>query len=158
MNHGAHKFPGCPPRLDSYFERHPLFFLTFNTFKRRALLANEAVHDAFRLYCFRGIEMGRVEVGRYVLMPDHAHLFVRGDESFEPGMWIRGLRRAIGSAIPGSAPGEIWQPGFFDHVLRSDESYEEKWNYVRLNPMRAGLVSDPDLWPYQGELVPILRA
>jgi len=45
----------------------------------------------------------------------------------------------------------------FDHVLRSDESYGEKWDYVRHNPVRAGLVRECDDWPYQGEIVIIDR-
>jgi len=53
--------------------------------------------------------------------------------------------------------GRDWQPGFFDHILRSDESYTEKWNYVRDNPVRAGLVEIADDWPYQGEIVVIDR-
>ena len=36
--------------------------------------------------------------------------------------------------------GGIWQEEFFDHVLRSSESYSQKWNYVKENPVRAGLV------------------
>ena len=34
-------------------------------------------------------------------------------------------------------------------MLRNDESYGEKWEYVRENPLRAGLVSRADDWPYQ---------
>jgi hypothetical protein len=49
----------------------------------------------------------------------------------------------------------VWQAGFFDHLLRRSESYAAKWEYVRRNPVRAGLVSEPDLWPYQGEIEPI---
>jgi hypothetical protein len=40
----------------------------------------------------------------------------------------------------------------FDHVLRSAESYGEKWNYVRANPVRAGWVSNADEWKYSGEI------
>lgn len=47
----------------------------------------------------------------------------------------------------------LWQPEFFDHVLRSSVSYEEKWVYVRNNPVRAGLVQSADEWKYQGEIV-----
>jgi hypothetical protein len=36
--------------------------------------------------------------------------------------------------------------------MRSSESYAERWEYVRCNPVRAGLVSKPDDWPYQGEI------
>ena len=51
----------------------------------------------------------------------------------------------------------IWQRGFFDHLLRSAESYGQKWNYVRENPVRAGLVAQPEDWPYAGEIVRIDR-
>ena len=54
--------------------------------------------------------------------------------------------------------GEVWQEGFFDHILRSDESYSQKWNYVRENPVRAGFVTSTEEWPYQGEIVYIDRA
>jgi putative transposase len=49
----------------------------------------------------------------------------------------------------------VWQRGFFDHLLRGSESYSEKWNYVRENPVRAGLVASADDWPYSGEIVAI---
>ena len=52
----------------------------------------------------------------------------------------------------------LWQPGFFDHVLRNDESYAQKWEYVRHNPVRAGLADSADEWPYQGTIVTIDRA
>ena len=53
--------------------------------------------------------------------------------------------RRHGVAMP------LWQEEFFDHVLRSGESYEDKWQYVLQNPIRAGLVDRTDDWPYQGE-------
>ncbi len=49
----------------------------------------------------------------------------------------------------------LWQNEFFDHVLRSPRSYSEKWDYVRNNPVRAGLVDDVQNWPYAGECVPL---
>jgi REP element-mobilizing transposase RayT len=48
--------------------------------------------------------------------------------------------------------GNIWQEEFFDHVLRSNESYSQKWDYVRENPVRAGLVEKAEDWPRQGEI------
>jgi hypothetical protein len=36
--------------------------------------------------------------------------------------------------------------------MRSAESYEEKWTYVRENPVRAGLVKRSTDWPFQGEI------
>ena len=52
----------------------------------------------------------------------------------------------------------LWQPGFFDHLLRHDESYAEKWLYVRDNPVRKHLVVNWSDWPYRGEIMIIDRA
>ena len=42
----------------------------------------------------------------------------------------------------------VWEEESFDHVLRSDESWEEKREYIRQNPVRAGLVKRAEdyLW------------
>ena len=106
-------------------------------------------------YARRAIENFNVSLGRYVIMPDHVHLFVRGDRNFTLSSWIGGLKRAISVRL--ESP-KLWQPGFFDHILRSDESYGERWTYIHENPVRAGLVKSAGDWPYQGEIVVIDRA
>lgn len=45
-----------------------------------------------------------------------------------------------------------WQKGFFDHILRSADSYSEKWIYVEQNPVRAGLVASHQDWPFAGSI------
>jgi len=40
------------------------------------------------------------------------------------------------------------QKDFFEHRLRSDESAQEKSDYILVNPVRAGLVPKPEDWPY----------
>lgn len=67
------------------------------------------------------------------------------------------LKQKLGRQIQTSRSAPIWQRGFFDHVLRSDESYAQKWNYVRQNPVRPGLVKNADDWPFSGELIVIDR-
>jgi len=69
-------------------------------------------------------------------------------------MLKRHLARATG---PIEASRRIWQRGFFDHLLRSEESYGQKWNYVRENPVRAGLVARVEDWRFAGEVVIIHR-
>ena len=110
---------------------------------------------ALENYGHRGIEEFNSALGRYVIMPDHVHLFVCGDIDFSLSQWVGGLKRAMSVAVGAI---KLWQPGFFDHVLRSDESYSVKWEYVCNNPVRAGLTSFADEWPYQGEIVLIDRA
>ena len=144
-----------PRRLPDIFQTYdrPLYFVTFCTRDRRPVLADEAVHEAFRDFG-RQSEPRGVAIGRYVIMPDHLHLFVRLEPAKKLSQVIRLLRQRLTLALQaGGAPGPFWQPGFFDHLLRSGESYAGKWEYVRLNPERKNLVANADDWPYQGEIV-----
>ncbi len=120
--------PNRPARLAYIFQKYepPLYFVTFNTSHRQSLLANESVHKAFVEFATNGVDRG-VAIGRYVLMPDHVHLFARGNSrDVLLSQWMRVLKRKLSSAIPQPRP--HWQEGFFDHVIRSGESYSEKWN------------------------------
>jgi putative transposase len=147
-----------PPRLGRIFATSPVYFVTFCTHERQRFLAKDEVHTAFVLFAKRAEETYNVAVGRYVIMPDHVHLFVRGDHNFRLGPRIGALKQALAkSATLSRAKGRIWEEGFFDHVLRSNESYSQKWNYVRENPVRAGLVKSAADWPYQGQIVYIDR-
>ncbi|HEY8902064.1 MAG TPA: transposase [Chthoniobacterales bacterium] len=131
----------------------PFYFVTFNTSGRRPLLARPEVHEAFIGFCERA--RGKdIAVGRYVLMPDHAHLFVAlPQDGISLPQWVRALRTMMGKRLLELGSDKPhWQEGFFDHVLRSTESYGQKWDYVRMNPVRAGLCAEPESWPYQGEI------
>ena len=144
--------PERPPRLERIFDCYdpPLYFVTFNTHQRRKVLASTEVHERFIAFARIG-EAHNLAVGRYVLMPNHVHLFVQGTLDFILAQWVRLLKRDLSNAIPVDRP--HWQKGFFDHLIRNSESYAQKWEYVRDNPVRAGLVSNFEAWPYQGELV-----
>jgi REP-associated tyrosine transposase len=118
------------------------------------LLARTEVHETFHSFCVRAEERD-VAVGRYVIMPDHVHLFVAMPPvALTLSEWMHALGTVLGKKLLRLGHQKPhWQEGFFDHVLRSAESYAQKWEYVRMNPVRAGLVNDPDNWPYQGEIL-----
>jgi putative transposase len=143
--------PNRPPRLELVFQKYdpPLYFITFNTHHRRKFLANGRVHKQFVDFSKAGLSRG-IAVGRYVIMPNHVHLFVCGTIDFSLVQWIRILKRTLSIAI--SAPRPHWQKGFFDHLIRHSESYAEKWDYVYQNPVRAGLVLHANDWFWQGEI------
>ena len=142
-------------RLDRLLVDRPLYFITVCTAKRRALLASaEAAAVLLREWRAARERHGWLS-GRYVIMPDHVHFFC--DEVSEGarcplsrfvGKWKEWTAKGMGRSLAVSAP--VWQERFFDHVLRSDESYAEKWAYVRENPVRAGLATSWEQWPWQG--------
>lgn len=142
-------------RLDRVWVPFAVYFITVCTHKRRPILAASALHEVLRREWIMARDHHGFLIGRYVVMPDHVHFFcaeqaegARHDLSRFIGGWkewtAKGVRGVLGE------PGPLWQEEFFDHVLRSDESYGEKWAYVRENPVRAGLVDSWEKWPFQG--------
>ena len=145
-------------RLNEVYAEHPVYFVTACTLERRDLLARESVLRAVVEYGQRGPERG-AWLGSFVLMPDHLHAFVTLDaERCRLSAWMSGLKAAIVRVLKDEGVGgPYWQKGFFDHVLRGSGSASEKWEYVRNNPVRAGLVNRAEDWPFWGQ-VHLLRS
>jgi putative transposase len=125
-----------------------IVFVTVCSRQRQKNLANPAVHEAL-VKVWRTAD--RWMIGSYMIMPDHIHFFCSPTDvtlEIEPWItfWKRQFRRTLGADAP------RFQIDSFHHRLRGDESYTDKWEYVRANPVRAGLVTHPDDWPYQGVL------
>ena len=80
-------------------------------------------------------------------MPDHLHLFVCL-EGIPLTNWVKSLKISLSKTIRSAGiDGPHWQRGFFDHLLRGGESYSQKWEYVRDNPVHAGLSIVPKIGP-----------
>jgi putative transposase len=135
------------------FADEQLVFLTCCTRGRRPVLANNDAHAVLRLIWSEAAPRNGWFVGKYLLMPDHVHLFTCPTKEAPSlarwvGLWkslsARRLQRAI------DCREGLWQEDYFDRFLRSAESYDEKWEYVRMNPIRRGLVPKPEDWPFQG--------
>ena len=144
-------------RLDNVWVE-PLYLITGNTLRRQAVLVPqlaEAVVGALR----DTAQMNEWAVGRFVVMPDHVHFFCRdvgGRRTLSD--FIGGFKQmSTRNAWAAGWEGKLWQAEFFDHLLRSEESYEQKWEYVRQNPVRARLCVSADGWPHQGEIEHIER-
>lgn len=151
---------GKPRRLERVFDTHafPVYFVTAVTAGRRRLLDNDPAHRALVHYAVENAEHGRA-MGRYVLMPDHMHFLVRLQPEARLADYVRLLRQTITINLRAAGlVGEqehVWQPGFFDRLLRTAERHSRAWEYLLENPMEAGLAPAPDAWPYQGEIVAI---
>lgn len=140
-------------RLESTFQRFPIYFITACTNERRSILDNEQIYGRLIEFGKEGEKHG-AWLGAYVLMPDHLHAFVALDEErVNLSNWIKSLKNALSKVLrTQNALSPHWQKGFFDHALRSEDSYSEKWDYVRENPVRAGLTKEWKLWPFLGEV------
>jgi REP element-mobilizing transposase RayT len=108
------KIKGRPPRLEQIFPTHdpPLYFITICTIHRQKITDLGAAHRAFENYVCRGRDEFGVAVGRYVMMTDHVHFFVRGSDEFDLAQWVNGLKRAILVSVGATKKRPLWQPGF----------------------------------------------
>jgi putative transposase len=78
-----------------------------------------------------------------VVMPDHVHFLA----SFAMDVKMKDLI-ACWKRFTSTRAAICWQRDFFDHRLRSDESFDEKAAYILQNPVRAGLAARAEDWPY----------
>ena len=128
--------------------RATVVFVTVCTRHRSARLANDAAHDAL-VNAWAAADAWIV--GAYVLMPDHVHFFCSpANEEVQIERWMTFWKRQFRKYAGADAP--QFQSGAFHHRLRQDESYGQKWEYVRANPVRAGLVEKPEEWRFAGVL------
>jgi len=133
----------------------PVFFITVCVHGRERVLARQAAADILVEAWGLTEPLHKWLVGRYVVMPDHVHFFASplSDAQKDLSSFMRCWKRSTADRIRQQAiPGFRWQRQFFDHLLRSGESYAQKWEYVRQNPVRAKLAARCEDWPYQGEI------
>jgi putative transposase len=126
-----------------------IIYVTQVVAKRQLLTRHEAVRALLKAWECADHWL----VGRYVIMPDHLHLFCAPGRLSAPlKRWMQFWRAETTRHWPWPEEKPIWQKDFFDRQLRREESYAQKWRYLRENPVCAGLVTDADAWPWQGEM------
>jgi putative transposase len=128
-----------------------LILVTCCSKNRKRIFARGDVHALMRLSWQNAA--GWV-VGRYCILPDHVHFFATPSRFDPPPLkdWVRYWKSLVSQKWPRRMEESVWQNDFWDRQLRRSESYNAKWEYVRLNPVRHGLVEHAEDWPYQGEL------
>ncbi|PYJ20572.1 MAG: hypothetical protein DME92_09245 [Verrucomicrobia bacterium] len=136
------KKPAHFPTVEIGF-RSIIIFLTVSTHRRRPLLANNEATQRI-IAAWQAANSWRV--GRYVIMPDHIHLFCAPADlnpaSLKP--WVRFWKSHVARNWHDPTQLPIWQRDFWDTQLRRGENYSEKWQYVLENPVRAGFIECPE--------------
>ncbi len=85
----------------------------------------------------------------WVLMPDHLHVLAQCDGREAISLTMGRAKARISMAVHrGGEPARLWQHGFHDHALRTEESVREVARYLLANPIRAGLVSRVGDYPF----------
>jgi putative transposase len=104
----------------------------------RSLLLTTARHQMFAVcaYCF---------------MPNHLHVLAEGEsERADLRRFVSLFKQQAGFRFSQQHEAVLWQDGYHDRLLRDDEQTLEVARYILENPVRAGLVSSYEQYPFSG--------
>src|SRR5438067_13478614 len=116
------------------------YFLTICAADRHTVFAQETCAHIARDHLLRTGADYAFAVIAYCIMPDHLHALVEGlgeDSDFKRFVSMFKQRSAFEYRREGG--GALWQSGYYEHVMRSDQSYPSVVAYILNNPIRAGL-------------------
>ena len=89
----------------------------------------------------------------YCFMPDHQHLIITGtfDHSNVWGAMVK-YKQKTGFWMSMNKPEMKWQKDFYDHIIRTSENIRSQVKYILDNPVRKGLVSFWQEYPFKGSI------
>ncbi len=127
-----------------------VFFATTKTSMARRILQSDRNADLLIDVLRSNVAAGKFELHDFVVMPDHVHLLMTlpKDTTIEKAMqFIKGgfsyrLKRDFGFQ------GEVWQRGFSELRINDRESWLQCSEYIKQNPVKAGLADSPEQYPY----------
>jgi putative transposase len=144
-----------PIRLPAgYYLGKQIYFVTICTAERTTvfrssecaktaseILEEACAEESFGLYAF-------------CFMPDHVHLELVGiNGSAHLSSFIRTFKGRTAAALRTLKVRNLWQKGFFEHILRPGESPDAVAWYILNNPVRANLIENWRRWPFSGSSV-----
>lgn len=124
-------------RLRGYDYGHPgAYFVTLVTRERLPLLDGKTSQDTRGELRGTSQRYPAVSVGTHVIMPDHLHMV----------LWLRGGSPRLSRILQAfkslttrrfrsrGGVGRLWQPNYFEHVIRTEEALQRIERYITENP------------------------
>lgn len=146
-------------RLKIYHRRLPhweldgaVYFITFNTWEKLELNleAREIVLNSCLFFNNK-----RYQIFVLVVMTNHVHLLIQPLLKSEKEYWsLSSIMNSIKSYSAKQIPkvmnhiGIVWQNERYDRIVRNEQEFQQFWEYIRQNPVKAGLSSAPEDYPF----------
>jgi REP element-mobilizing transposase RayT len=128
-----------------------VYFVTFRS--SRGVLPEPALKQVMENIRFNDGE--KFDLFLAIAMPDHVHMLIQPRE-IKPGIWhdlgeimkgIKGVSARRINQMLGTS-GQVWQNESFDHIVRDEKEFDQKMNYMLYNPVKAGIVEEPEKYKY----------
>jgi putative transposase len=119
--------------------REPLFLDLANLALLKTTLRNVKTYHPFGM---RG----------YAFMPDHIHLLIFLPENADISTLLHSIKRNFTVNYKKehhlTDPLQIWQRGFWDHVIQDERDFLNHLDYIHYNPVKHGVVTQTGDYPY----------
>ena len=91
------------------------------------------------------VDKTRCELHAYVLMPNHVHLLLTGQEPAAPSAFMKALAQRYSQYFNRTRgrSGPMWEGRFRSSPVDSERYLLTLYRYIEMNPVRAGLVRLP---------------
>ncbi|MBC7927714.1 MAG: transposase [Bryobacteraceae bacterium] len=85
----------------------------------------------------------------WVIMPNHVHMLLTPHTDVSSFLRrLKGFSARQANQILKQAREAFWQDESYDHLVRSDQEFRNIERYILSNPVSAGLVELPELYPW----------
>jgi putative transposase len=134
-----------------------IYFMTIRAYRNQSPFSrpnlNQLVLDILR----EEQERQNCTVYTYCLMPDHLHFLVspRQDGISVLKFTDQYKGKATNSSWTAGWHGKLWQPRYYDHIVRAEEDLRAIAEYILDNPVRKELIAYADDWPWSGHMNPL---
>jgi putative transposase len=89
------------------------------------------------------------ELYAWAVMPNHVHLLILPKVAVPViTRWLKGSTARRANQLLGHTGQAFWQDESYDHWVRNRHEFGRIVGYIEENPVSAGLVGSPDLWPF----------
>ena len=129
-----------------------VYFITFNTWEKLELTpaARQVVLNACKFF-----DRQRYQIFCLVVMPDHVHMLMQPLAKSDNKFWslssiLHSMKSYSSKQIPKVMKhiGTVWQDERHDHIVRDEREFQVFWEYIRQNPVKAGLSVTPEEYPF----------
>ena len=96
----------------------------------------------------------RYQLHSYVVMPNHVHMLVT--PTVTSSHWLgplKGFTAYQANKILDTHGKPFWQDESYDHLVRSEKEFERIRAYIEQNPVKAGLVTHAEAFPWSNARV-----
>jgi putative transposase len=139
------------PDFRRYYQPNSIVFITSVTKDRFPFLRADDDVKLFIETARKVEEIHPFNLLAYVILPDHFHWLMRTvDLEGNFSKILHSVKRNFSlnykAAHQIEEPIRLWQPRFWDHVIRSERDLSLHFDYIHWNPVKHGYVRQPEEW------------